>query len=92
MTSNNHTVTRRCAVIGGGAWGTAIADRLARNGHETVLWARESDVVEAINSRHENPRFLANIPLHAALVADGDMGRALRGAELVVYEIGRAHV
>lgn len=75
----------RCAVIGGGAWGTAIADRLARNGHHTVLWAREADVVEAVNSRHENLRFLANIPLAPTLIADADMGAALRGAQLVVY-------
>ncbi len=75
----------RCAVIGGGAWGTAIADRLARNGHHTVLWAREDDVVEAVNSRHENPRFLANIALAPTLVASTDMGAALRGAQLVVY-------
>lgn len=75
----------RCAVIGGGAWGTAIADRLARNGHDTVLWAREPDVVEAVNGHHENPRFLAGIPLHHTLVADTDMARALRGAALVVY-------
>lgn len=85
MSPNSTAAGMRCAVIGGGAWGTAIADRLARNGHDTVLWAREPDVVEAVNTRHENPRFLANIPLHQALVADGDMGRALRGASLVVY-------
>ena len=75
----------RCAVIGGGAWGTAIADRLARNGHAAVLWAREADVVEAINSRHENPRFLAGTTLTTALRAEGDMAAALHGAQLVVY-------
>lgn len=75
----------RCAVIGGGAWGTAIADRLARNGHDTVLWARESDVVDGINTRHVNDRFLANIPLAPSLVATSEMGEALRGARLVVY-------
>jgi len=85
MTPNGTADAMRCAVIGGGAWGTAIADRLARNGHDTVLWAREADVVEAINTRHENPRFLANIPLAPSLVAAGDMGEALRGAQLVVY-------
>lgn len=77
--------TGRCTVIGGGAWGTAIADRLARNGHETVLWAREPDVVEAINGRHENPRFLGGITLSPALTADTDMAAALRGAHLVVF-------
>jgi glycerol-3-phosphate dehydrogenase (NAD(P)+) len=85
VTPNSHAGALRCAVIGGGAWGTAIADRLARNGHHTVLWAREADVVEAVNTHHENPRFLANIPLAPSLVAESDMGTALRGAALVVY-------
>lgn len=76
---------RRCTVVGGGAWGTAIADRLARNGHHTVLWAREADVVDAINTRHENPRFLAGIPLAPTLAAEQDMATALGDAQLVVY-------
>ncbi len=74
-----------CAVVGGGAWGTAIADRLVRNGHPVLLWAREADVVEAVNTRHENPRFLAGAPLAPALRATGDMNDALRGAALVIY-------
>jgi len=74
-----------CAVIGGGAWGTAIADRLARNGHPVRLWAREPDVIEAVNTRHENPRFLFGAPLAPTLTATGDMDTALRGAALVVY-------
>ena len=48
----------RCAVIGAGAWGTVLADLLARNGHEVRLWAYEPDVVEAINRTRENMRFL----------------------------------
>ncbi len=74
-----------CAVIGGGAWGTAIADRLSRNGNPVQLWAREPDVVEAVNTRHENPRFLAGAQLHEGLQATGDMDTALRGAALIVY-------
>ena len=74
-----------CAVIGGGAWGTAIADRLVRNGHRVTLWAREDDVVAAINARHQNPRFLPDVSLAAGLTASGDMRVALRGAGLVVY-------
>jgi len=74
-----------CAVIGGGAFGTAIADRLSRNGNPVLMWAREADVVEAVNTRHENPRFLAGAALHADLRATGDMAAALRGAALVIY-------
>ena len=75
----------RCAVIGGGAWGTAIADRLARNGHAVRLWAREDDVVASINARHQNTRFLPDAPLEPTLVATGDMGEALEEAVLVIY-------
>ena len=44
----------RCAVVGAGAWGTALADLFARNGHEVALWAREPEVVASINDVHEN--------------------------------------
>ena len=73
----------RCAVVGGGAWGTALADLLARNGHETVLWAREDDVVASINRRHENARFLAGAALSPALRASGDLAATVEGAELI---------
>ena len=45
----------RCAVIGAGAWGTALADLLATTAHETVLWALEPDVAESINDRAREP-------------------------------------
>lgn len=75
----------RAAVIGAGAWGTALANVLIGNGHETLLWARETDVVASINERHLNDRFLAGLPLHAQLRATDDMAAALRGASFVVY-------
>lgn len=75
----------RAAVIGGGAWGTALADVLARNGHEVRIWAREADVVETINASHENVRFLRGATLHPALAASGDMAAVLGGAELITY-------
>lgn len=73
----------RCAVVGAGAWGTALADLLTRNGHDVRLWAYEADVVESINEKHENSRFLAGHRLAAALKATGDIQRAVDGAELV---------
>jgi glycerol-3-phosphate dehydrogenase (NAD(P)+) len=74
----------RCGVIGAGAWGTALADLLARNGHDVTLWARESDVVASINERHENARFLAGAALHGGLRATGVMAQAADGAGLLV--------
>jgi glycerol-3-phosphate dehydrogenase (NAD(P)+) len=73
----------RCAVIGAGAWGTALADLLARNGHDVRIWAYEWDVIEGINRLHENRRFLRGSKLDAGVVALGDIGAALDGAELV---------
>jgi len=73
----------RCAVVGAGAWGTALADLLARNGHEVKLWAYEPDVVASINQKHENVRFLAGHALSPSLEAVGEIGRAVDGAELV---------
>ena len=53
----------RIGVIGGGAWGTALAQVAAAKGHETLLWAREPEVVQSVNERHENVLFLAGVPL-----------------------------
>lgn len=74
----------RCAVLGAGAWGTALANLLADNGHETVLWALEPDVALAIDEGGENPRFLPGVALHESLRGTSDKGEALDGAQLVV--------
>ncbi len=54
---------QRIGVIGGGAWGTALAQTLRRAGRDVVVWAREPQVVEAINRRHENPDYLPGVAL-----------------------------
>lgn len=75
----------RCAVIGAGAWGTALADLFARNGHEVALWARESEVVASVNAEHENTTFLAGAKLHEGVVAIADLAAACKGAALVLF-------
>ena len=74
----------KCAVIGAGAWGTALAHVLAENGHDVAMWALEPDVVEAIEAGHGNPRFLPGIPLHRGVRAFHERAEALQDAELVV--------
>jgi len=83
---------KRCAVIGAGAWGTALADLMAASGHEVRIWAYEPDVVQAINEKHENPRFLAGVNLTKELVATNEQSVALEGAGLVLYATPSNHL
>jgi glycerol-3-phosphate dehydrogenase (NAD(P)+) len=59
----------RIAVVGGGAWGTALAQVAAQGGRDTLLWAMEDDVVTAINRIHENPIYLKGLKLNPAIRA-----------------------
>ena len=81
-----------CAVIGAGAWGTALADVLSRNGHDVTLWALEEDVVSAVNERHENVRFLGGFPLAPTLRATSSLDEALDGAALVCIATPAQHL
>ena len=63
----------RLGIIGGGAWGTALAQVAAYGGRETLLWALEPEVVEAVNLRHENSVFLPGLPLDPAIRATADL-------------------
>ncbi len=56
-------------IIGGGAWGTALAQVMASDGSKLLLWAHESEVVAAINSDHANPAFLPGIALSPGIAA-----------------------
>jgi glycerol-3-phosphate dehydrogenase (NAD(P)+) len=60
-------------VIGGGAWGTALAQVMAA-GEDVILWAREPQVVTAINASHENPDFLPGVALSPRIRATGMTG------------------
>ncbi|MBD2841227.1 NAD(P)H-dependent glycerol-3-phosphate dehydrogenase [Erythrobacter rubeus] len=60
-------------VIGAGAWGTALAQMLASDGRDVVLWAYEPEVVEAINSAHRNPDYLPSAQLSETIRATGDL-------------------
>jgi glycerol-3-phosphate dehydrogenase (NAD(P)+) len=74
---------KKITVIGAGAWGTALAQMLAAAGRKTQIWAREAEVVEAINSDHANPLFLPDVPLHPDLHATDDLAEAAQ-ADLIL--------
>ncbi|MEP6731653.1 MAG: NAD(P)H-dependent glycerol-3-phosphate dehydrogenase [bacterium] len=82
----------RSAVIGAGAWGTALANVLARNGHDVTLWALEEDVVASVNNAHENARFLAGFSLSPLLRATSSLASALEEASLVCVATPSQHV
>ena len=82
----------KIAVIGAGAWGTAITIVLGRRGgHQVRLWAHESEVRESVNSRHVNDLFLAGCPIPASVSATNSIEEALGSAEIVVSVMPSHH-
>jgi glycerol-3-phosphate dehydrogenase (NAD(P)+) len=77
---------KRVGIIGAGAWGTALAIVARQAGHPVMLWAREQEVVEAINGRHENEMFLAGIRLDRMIRASGELAEAA-DADLVLFAV-----
>lgn len=74
----------RLAVIGGGAWGTALATLACEAGNGTVLWARDEGVVDGINAGRGNPDYLPDVRLSSALRATTDLRDAVSGAGIVL--------
>jgi len=64
------------SIIGAGAWGTALAQSISGAGRQTVLWANEKEVADAVNTAHENPLFLPGIALNPAIRATGVLAEA----------------
>lgn len=81
------TDANKIAVLGAGSWGTALATLLARHGHPTVLWGRDAAVIEAIDQRHENPRYLPGIPLPESLRASTDLAATVAGADWILVVV-----
>jgi glycerol-3-phosphate dehydrogenase (NAD(P)+) len=77
----------RIAVLGAGSWGTALAALIARHGHPTVLWGRDAEGAAAIDTLHENPRYLPGIALPESLRATTDLAAALKDADLVLVVV-----
>ncbi len=71
-------------VVGGGAWGTALAQVISADSQDTLLWALEPEVVTAINGHRENPVFLAGIALNDSIQATGDLTALLQCEALLV--------
>ena len=73
----------RVAVLGGGAWGTALALAMLRAGHNVRLYARDEETVAALRGG-ANPRYLPGIAIEPGIEATSDIGKALDGADCVL--------
>lgn len=76
----------RVLVVGGGSWGTTVAHLAAQN-TPTTIWARDAATVEAINTSHENPRYLPGYSLHPDLTATSDLTEAVADTDLLVMGV-----
>jgi glycerol-3-phosphate dehydrogenase (NAD(P)+) len=83
-------MSKNIAVIGGGAWGTALAVHLAQNGHAVKIWLRERDLVERMRERRDNPVFLPGIAIPENVSPHGDTGSVMAGAEIVLFVVPSA--
>ncbi len=77
----------KIAILGGGAWGTALAAMSASNGHETWLYARDSETISAINDQRRNPAYLCDIELPKNIRASQDTKAVLEKAQAVLAVI-----
>lgn len=78
-------------IIGGGAWGTALAAVMAQIHDDVLLWAREEDVVRSINESHENALFLPGTVLSRKIEATADLAR-MAGCEALMIVTPAQHV
>ena len=74
----------RCAVVGAGSWGTALAIQLARSNASVSMWARTSEHAEAINTTRENARYLPGLKLPDQLWCSSDLAQVLDGVDVIL--------
>lgn len=80
----------KVAVLGGGSFGTAIANIVADNGHEVTLWMRDDENAALINSKHSNERYLPGVNLNPSLKASTDLANTVKAADIVYIAIPSA--
>lgn len=78
---------KKAAVIGGGSFGTVLANILADNQIESMQWMRNQTIADSINQQHLNPQYLPDVTLNEHLIATTDVEAALNGANVVFVSI-----
>ncbi len=84
--------TRTVGMIGAGAWGTAVAKALAENGHKVSMWAYEQEVVDTINTTHENRTYLQGVKLPDAISASKDLQKVAEDKDYLILAVPSLHL
>lgn len=74
-------------ILGAGSWGTALANVLAENGHNTLLWTHRIDQANEINEQHTNDKYLPNVQLPSQLTATANLQEALNHSDIIVVAV-----
>jgi glycerol-3-phosphate dehydrogenase (NAD(P)+) len=82
----------RVGIIGLGNMGTAVGNMIANNGYQVLGWNYEEEVVDEINDKHSNERFLPGIPLHGSLSATKDIAEVMRECGVLFVSIPSAFI
>lgn len=80
-------MTEKVAVLGAGSWGSILANLLAENGHDVMLWSHKEAQVCQLNEEHVNPRYIKDFTYSTALKATSDMKSAVAGANVVLVVV-----
>ncbi|MBB4821640.1 glycerol-3-phosphate dehydrogenase (NAD(P)+) [Pseudomonas alcaligenes] len=81
------TQQQSIAVLGGGSFGTAIANLLGENGKSVQQWMRDPEQAEAIRANRENPRYLKGVKIHPGVEPTTDLNAVLASCELIFVAI-----
>lgn len=77
----------KISVIGGGSFGTVIANIIAKNGHDVLFWMRSDQLVDQVNQNHENTQYLPGYELSERVVATEDMETAVTSAAVIFVAV-----
>ena len=78
---------KNVAVLGGGSFGSVVANIIAQNGHKTLLWMRDADQAESLNGLHENINYLPGYKIHEDVLATTDLAGAVCDVDLIFVAV-----
>ncbi|GHV20628.1 glycerol-3-phosphate dehydrogenase [NAD(P)+] [Spirochaetia bacterium] len=82
----------KVAILGAGAWGTAIAKVIAEKSNDVILWCRRQEQADEINTKHTNSHYLKEVRLPAALRATSDVQTAVQDREYIILAVPSLYI